>query len=48
MAEIKDMESTIINGREPKTSGLEGLKDMKVISAWYDSALKKKLVEIYY
>jgi predicted dehydrogenase len=48
VAEIKDMESAIINGREPKTSGLEGLKDMKVISAWYDSALKKKLVEIYY
>jgi len=48
VAEIKDMEDAILNKSDPKTSGFEGLKDMKVISAWYDSALKKKLVKIFY
>jgi len=44
VAEIKDTEEAIKEGREPATSGTDGLKDMRVIEGWYESAKEKKLV----
>ncbi len=46
VAEIKDMEKAIKEGRKPATSGIDGLEDMRVIEGWYKSAKEKKLISL--
>jgi len=44
VAEIKDMERAIKEGKKPATSGLDALEDMRVIEGWYKSAMENKLI----
>ncbi|MGB9857473.1 MAG: Gfo/Idh/MocA family protein [Dictyoglomaceae bacterium] len=46
VAEIKDMEKAIKERKNPRTSGIDGLEDMKVIEGWYKSAEEKRLISL--